>query len=94
MIMCEHTHPREQTQQVLNRISRAAGHLAAVGRMIEEGRDCSDVLIQLAAVRSAVNNVGKLIINDHLSRCIAAAVEQGDRTSLERFTAALDTFLK
>jgi len=87
-------HPHTETQQVLNRISRAAGHLSAIGRMIEEGRDCSDVLIQLAAVRSALNNVGKIIISDHLSHCVASAVENGDHEALERFNAALDTFLK
>ena len=89
-----HEHPHHQTQQVLNRISRAAGHLNAIGRMIEEGRDCSDVLIQLAAVRSAINNVGKIIISDHMEHCVAQALEQGDRSALERFSAALETFLK
>ena len=65
-----HDHPHPNQQQVLNRISRAAGHLSAIGRMVEEGRDCSDVLIQLAAVRSAINGVGKLIIGDHMSHCL------------------------
>lgn len=89
-----HEHPHRETQQVLNRISRAAGHLNAIGRMISEGRDCSDVLIQLAAVRSAINNVGKIIISDHMEHCVAQALEQGDRSALERFSAALETFLK
>ena len=89
-----HDHPHPNQQQVLNRISRAAGHLSAIGRMVEEERDCSDVLIQLAAVRSAINSVGKLIIGDHMSHCIAEAVEHGDRAALDRFTTALDTFLK
>lgn len=89
-----HEHPHHQTQQVLHRISRAAGHLNAIGRMIEEGRDCSDVLIQLAAVRSAINNVGRIIISDHMEHCVAQALEQGDRSALERFSAALETFLK
>ena len=89
-----HEHPHTQTQQVLNRISRAAGHLTAIGRMVEEGRDCSDVLIQLAAVRSAINNVGRIIISDHMEHCVAQALEQGDHSALERFSTALETFLK
>lgn len=89
-----HPHPHKETQQVLHRISRAAGHLSAIGRMVEEGRDCSDVLIQLAAVRSAINNIGKIIINDHMEHCVAEALEQGDRSALDRFSAALETFLK
>lgn len=90
--MCQHEHT--QTTQILNRISRAAGHLNAVGSMVREGRDCSDVLIQLAAVRSAINSIGKLLITDHMEHCVAAALEQGDQEALTRFTDAIDKYLK
>ena len=89
-----HEHPHAHTQQVLHRISRAAGHLSAIGRMVEEGRDCPDVLIQLAAVRSAINSIGRLIVNDHMSHCVTEAIEEGDTAALDRFSAALETFLK
>ena len=93
--MCVHdTHPHEETKRVVNRIARAAGHLQAIGKMVEEGRDCAEVLVQLAAVRSAVNGIGKLIINDHLSHCISDAVENGDQEALRRFTDAMNTYLK
>ena len=93
--MCEnHTHPHEDTKRIVNRIARAAGHLNAIGQMVEEGRDCADVLIQLAAVRSAVNNIGKLIINDHMAHCIADAVEHGDQKALQQFTDAMNVYLK
>ena len=61
-----HTHTHENTRAVLNRLSRAIGHLQSVKRMVEEGRDCSEVLIQIAAVRSAIDNTGKIILQDHL----------------------------
>ena len=48
-----HTHSHQQTKAVLNRISRAIGHLERVRQMVEDGKDCTEVLIQLAAVRSA-----------------------------------------
>ena len=89
-----HTHPHEDTRRVLNRIARAAGHLNAIGQMVEEGRDCSEVLIQLAAVRSAVNNIGKLIINDHMAHCVTDALEHGDQEALRRFTEAMNMYLK
>ena len=93
--MCEnHVHPHEDTKRIVNRIARAAGHLNAIGQMVEEGRDCSEVLIQLAAVRSAVNNIGKLIINDHMAHCITDAVEHGDQDALRRFTDAMNIYLK
>ena len=51
-----HPHHHENTKAVLNRMNRAIGHMEAVKTMIEDGRDCSEVLIQIAAVRSAINN--------------------------------------
>lgn len=93
--MCEHhTHPHADTKRIVNRIARAAGHLNAIGQMVEEGRDCAEVLIQLAAVRSAVNSIGKLIINDHMEHCIADALEHGDTDALRRFSDAMDKYLK
>jgi len=93
--MCDnHTHPHTDTKRIVNRIARAAGHLNAIGQMVEEGRDCADVLIQLAAVRSAVNSIGKLIISDHMEHCIADALEHGDTDAIRRFSDAMDKYLK
>lgn len=91
-----HTHPHqhENTQMVLNRMSRAIGHMEAVKRMIEDGRDCSEVLIQIAAVRSAINNIGKIILEDHISHCIVDAVEHGDSQSLDDLKDAIEKFIK
>jgi len=91
--MCAH-HEHTETKNIINRLSRAAGHLESVKRMVEEGRDCSDVLIQLAAVRSAINNVGKLLLSDHMEHCIVDAVENGDHEAIEKLKKAIDQFLK
>lgn len=61
-----HTHSHEHTKEVSNRLARAIGHLQKVKQMVENGDDCSDVLIQLAAVKSALNNTGKVILKDPL----------------------------
>ena len=89
-----HTHGHQQTQAVLNRMSRAIGHMEAVKRMAEDGRDCSEILIQIAAVRSAINNIGKLILEDHISHCIVDAVEHGDNQALEDLKNAIEKFIK
>ncbi|MCI8327320.1 MAG: metal-sensing transcriptional repressor, partial [Lachnospiraceae bacterium] len=65
-----HEHSHTNTKAVLNRMSRAIGHMEAVKSMIAEGRDCSEVLIQIAAVRSAINNIGKIILEDHIRHCV------------------------
>ena len=92
----DHTHPHvhENTKAVLNRLSRAIGHLQSVRKMVEDGRDCSEVLIQIAAVRSAINNVGKVILQDHIQHCIVDAVEQDDVQALDDLCQAIDKFIK
>ncbi len=89
-----HGHVHENTQAVLNRLSRAIGHLESVRRMVESGRDCSEVLIQIAAVRSAINNIGKVILQDHIQHCIVDAVELGDEQALHDLCQAIDKFVK
>ena len=64
--MEKHEHTKEHTKAVINRLSRAAGHLNAVKKMVEEGRDCSEVLVQLSAVRAEIANVSKVILKDRM----------------------------
>ena len=78
---------------ILNRISRSTGHLKAVRRMVEDERDCSEVLIQLAAVKAAIGNTGKLILKQHISHCIVDAVETGDAEAIEKLNEAIDRLL-
>ena len=87
-------HKHEHTDAVIKRLSRAIGHLEAVKKMVEDGRDCTEVLTQLAAVKSAVNNVGKLILKDHLQHCIVDAIEVGDHGAIEALERAVDSFVK
>lgn len=89
-----HGHSHPNTRAIVNRLSRAIGHLEMVKRMVEDERDCNDVLIQLAAVRSALQNTGKIILKDHLEHCIAEAVKSGDLDSIEELNRAIDQFMK
>ena len=89
-----HGHHHENTKAVLNRMSRAIGHMEAVKSMVEEGRDCSEGLIQIAAVRSAINNIGKIILEDHIKHCVVDAVETGDEQVLKDLEEAISKFIK
>lgn len=89
-----HTHSHEHTRAVLNRMARIIGHMESIRRMVEDGRDCSEVLVQIAAVKSAINNVGKVILQDHIRHCIVDAVEEGDEQALEDLCSAMDKFMK
>ncbi|WP_406541624.1 metal-sensing transcriptional repressor [Clostridium ljungdahlii] len=88
--MEKHNHPNNKA--VVNRLSRIIGHLEAVKHMVEEGRDCSEVIIQISAVRSALNNTGKVILKDHINHCVKDAVEKNDTEVLDNLNNAIDKF--
>ena len=85
-----HEHRRDAVKL---RLKKAQGHVGAVLRMVEEGRDCPEILLQVSAVRSAITQIGKLILEDHLDSCVVDAIEAGSgdevllelKESLERF---------
>lgn len=89
-----HHHTKEEQKAILNRLSKAMGHLQSIKRMIENGRDCSEVLIQLAAVKSAVNNTGKIILKNHLTTCIAQAIMHDDMEQVDEFNRSIDLFMR
>lgn len=91
----EHTHhhdPNVKKKQI-NRLSRAIGHLQYVKKMIETDEDCSEVLIQLSAVESALHSLGKEIINEHITHCIAHAIENNDDAAIEDFKKSINRYL-
>ena len=89
-----HGHVHENSKADINRLSRLIGHLESVKKMVESGRDCSEVLVQLAAVKSAINNVSKVILQDHIRHCIVDAVEEDNQQALDDLCSAIDKFMK
>jgi len=81
-------------KEVLDRLSRIEGHVRGVRKMVEEERGCPDILLQIVAVRTALNKVGRIVLEDHVETCLASAVKQG---KTERYvsdlTEALSKFL-
>ena len=89
-----HGHVHENQKAVVNRLARAIGHLEKVKRMVEDGVDCSDVLVQLAAVRSAIDNTGKVILQDHMRHCMVDAMAAGDQEAIEDLCRAIEKYMK
>ncbi len=90
--MNDHNHP--QKKQVINRMAKIIGHSQAIKRMCEEGKECTEILTQIAAVRSALNGVGKVILKDHLEHCIVDVAEGTDEHALEELNKAIDKLIK
>ena len=78
--------PHKQRKNVLDRLSRIEGHIGGIRKMVEEDRDCPDLLHQIAAVKAAINKVGELILEDHIESCLVEAVNQG---SVEKYVEEL-----
>jgi DNA-binding FrmR family transcriptional regulator len=85
----------QHTKQIADQLARTAGHVTSIKRMVEEGRACTDVLVQLAAVRAAIDRASKLVLEDHLESCVRGAASNGmadeEWASLKE---ALDRFIR
>ncbi len=86
-----HSHSHTQTKQVINRLSRAIGHLESVKSMVENGRDCTEVLVQLAAVRAALTSTAKVILKDHMEHCLRE--DNNAEEQLLALNEAIDKFM-
>ena len=90
----DHTHHHKQTRAIVNRLSRIEGHIRSIKAMVQDERDCADVLIQLSAVRSAVDKVGRVVLEDHLESCMFhEGVVPEDSPIWAEIKEALDVFL-
>jgi DNA-binding FrmR family transcriptional regulator len=85
------TEKKEEVSQevVLKRLKRIEGQIRGIEKMIDEGRDCESLVIQLAAVRSAIDSVGALVLNNYMKLCFRKDAEIGsaDVDSLARVVA-------
>ena len=87
-----HYHSDEERKKELNRISKAIGHLQHVKTKIENDDDCAEILVQLSAVRSEINNLGKAILKEHLEHCITHAMAYGDMKTIQEFEESINKF--
>lgn len=83
---CRHKNtPRgeKEQKQIENRINRIIGQLNGIKNMIEDNRYCGDILIQIGAVESALQNLGYIVLQDHLQTCVVEEVRKGNETIME-----------
>ena len=83
-----------QTQDLLNRLARNEGHVRAIRQMVEADRACPDVLLQIAAVRSALNKVAKILLKEYAEQSLVDAAHGGNlEMELARLRSALDSLI-
>ncbi|WGV25208.1 metal-sensitive transcriptional regulator [Halotia branconii] len=89
-----HVHSEESLRRIVNRLSRIEGHIRGIKTMVQQNSPCPDVLLQIAAVRGALDKVARIVLDEHLTECIARAAQEGNmEVEIAQLKAALDRFL-
>jgi DNA-binding FrmR family transcriptional regulator len=81
--MAAHIEPELQ-DNARARLARIEGQVRGISRMVDEGRYCADILVQIASVQEALRAVGKLLMRNHLEHCVTDALRSGDRLEAEK----------
>lgn len=82
-------------EEVLNRLKTIKGHITGIEKMIEEGKSCEEVLLQVAAVKSSIEKTGLLILEEHSVDCLFQEIrDDKSRESIERVVSSIIKFMK
>jgi len=85
----------QHTKRIADQLARTAGHVTSIKQMVEEGRPCPDVLLQLSTVRAAIDRAARLVLEDHLESCMRTAAATGmAEQEWQHLKGALDTFIR
>lgn len=82
-----------EAKKILTRLKTVRGHMAAVERMIEEEKECDEILLQLVAIRSAVHKVSVMVAQRYASTCMIEALEKGEDQK-KVMNKAIETLMK
>lgn len=80
--------------EIVSRLSKIEGHVRGIKKMVEDGKPCDEILIQFSAVRSALSNAAKILLEDHFEHCVMGKVKDKElEIELKEFKKALDKFI-
>ena len=93
MTVCAHEPAQhgyhDQKDVLVKRLHKVEGQVRGIEKMVESDRYCIDILTQIAAVTTALDSVALLILDEHVSHCVAGALASGDQAEVEVKTAEL-----
>lgn len=81
-------------ENLQNRLHRIEGHVGGVRRMLDAREDCDDILVQLSAIKAAVNQVILKLLDGHMETCLAECATTGDIEALEHFKRSMSLVMK
>ena len=85
---------QKDKQALLARLGRIEGQVRGVARMVDEDKYCIDVLGQINAIKAAIDQVGLLLLDDHIKTCVVDAAKQDEYEKLDELVTAVGRFAK
>lgn len=67
----------QKSKDIINRLARVEGHVRGIAKMVQEDKDCPAILLQIAAVQSALSKISQIVLEDHVETCVAKAIKEG-----------------
>lgn len=87
-------HSEKEKSNLLSRLNRIEGQVRGIKGMIEKDIYCDDVLNQIASVQSALNGVGKLLLEHHMKSCVIERLQEGDTDVLDELLTTMNKLMK
>jgi DNA-binding FrmR family transcriptional regulator len=89
------SHHSESTKKnLVSRLNRIEGQIRGVKGLIEKDTYCDDVITQISAIQSALNSVGKMLLEGHLKSCVVERIQEGDQKVIDEFLVTIQRLMK
>lgn len=76
-------------EAIIKRLNRIEGQVKGIQKMVEDERYCVDILVQISAIRSAINRVGNIILENHIKGCVSTSIKEGETQESEELISEL-----
>lgn len=87
-------HSNKMKNNLITRLNRIEGQIRGVRGMIERDTYCDDVLNQIAAIQSALNSVGSLLLEGHMKSCVIDRIQSGDHEVIDELLVTMKKLVK
>ena len=94
---CSGKHKEREVSEfkdLMNRLKRIEGQVRGVERMLENNAYCTDILMQVSAITSALNSFNKVLLANHMKTCVAEGIRKGDDSVIDEFVVTLQKLMK
>ncbi|MGG7176311.1 metal-sensitive transcriptional regulator [Clostridium paraputrificum] len=84
----------KRNKDILNRLKRIEGQVKGIQGMVEKDVCCKDILVQISAIRSAINRVGALMLENYACNCLDIGSEADEQEAIKELIKTMNTFIK